>query len=198
MPPETPTTASEIITRVLQELTTHPLLLVQDKRLPSVITIATGQPLNTSWWSHHLAHPIFETLSTLQHHPDILFTRLIHAKVTLVHRRLWPAFLAVACSDEPWQRQGLSPHALSLLDQVTRSTEPAPCSGKPAKELTARLLIHTREIHTGSGRHILIAESWQTWAQRAGVSPCPDPEKARQTITLAAAALGAQPRALPW
>src|ERR1700686_1077364 len=104
--------------QVLAALTSHGLLLKQDKAIPSVVGILTGESLSTSWWSHPKGRLIFAVLSELGDHPDVLFTKLLHRKDTLVHRSLWPALLTVARSREPWQLRGLSAPATSLLEHI--------------------------------------------------------------------------------
>ncbi len=59
---------------VLAALKRGGLLLKQDKRLPSVVGVLTGESLSTSWWSHPDAHRIFAVLEKLADHPDVLFT----------------------------------------------------------------------------------------------------------------------------
>ena len=116
---------------VLRTLADSGLLLKQDKRVPNVVTLLTGESLHTSWWSHPKAHLIFATLSELSLHPDVLFTKFLYRKVTLVHRNLRSVFLAVASANEPWQLRGLSTSARRLLAAVNESETPLRCSGKP-------------------------------------------------------------------
>lgn len=55
---------------------------------------------------------IFGVLSELEDHPDVLFLKLLNRKVTLMHRSLWPAWLAIVSKPEPWQHErGLDMHA---------------------------------------------------------------------------------------
>ncbi len=91
---------------VLAVLTANGLLLTQDKALPNVVGILTGESLRTSWWGHPKAHLIFAVLSELTDHPDVLFTKLLYRKDTLVHRSLGPAVLAVGSARDQWQVQG--------------------------------------------------------------------------------------------
>ena len=81
---------------VLATLSRLGLLLKQDKELPNVVTILTGEKLSASWWSHPQGKLIFNVLRELEDHPDVLVAKLIAGKDTLVHRRLWIAFLAAA------------------------------------------------------------------------------------------------------
>ncbi|MGH9457127.1 MAG: hypothetical protein ACRD2J_05745 [Thermoanaerobaculia bacterium] len=49
-------TTCDDVRRGLRE---HGLLLLQDKTLPSVVGILTGEALSGSWWSHPRAGAIF-------------------------------------------------------------------------------------------------------------------------------------------
>jgi hypothetical protein len=184
--------------RVVAALAGQGLLLKQDKVLPSVVGILTGESLSMSWWSHPKAQLIFRVLGELADHPDVLFTKLLNRKDTLVHRSLWPAFLAVAGSREPWQLRGLGKPAAALLDRLDRGEGPVHASGAPVKELVVRLLAVAREMHTESGRHEMVLESWRDWAKSVHCRPLRSVAQARTVIEQAAAALGASRKALPW
>jgi hypothetical protein len=186
------------IEQVLAALTSQGLLLKQDKTIPSVVGILTGESLSTSWWSHPKGRIIFAVLSELADHPDVLFTKLLYGKDTLVHRSLWPALLSVARSREPWQLRGLSVTAMSLLERVDGGEDPVWASGPAVKELESRLLAVAREVHTESGRHEMILEPWDVWAARVRCKPLRSVAKARKVIEDAATALGATRKALPW
>ena len=127
---------------------------------------------------------------------DVVALPLVRGKVTFVHRRLWPAILAVGLARDRWQTAGLSSAARALLKRVDKGAE-IEASGPAARELDRRLLVISREVHTDRGAHAKIVESWQGWAKRAAVAPLGDAAVARRTLEDAAAALG--PRAtLPW
>jgi len=183
---------------VLATLSDLGILLKQDKRLPNVVTLVTGESLSASWWSHPKGRLIFGVLSELADHPDVLITKLLSAKDTLVHRRLWPAFLAMATSGDTWQREKLSPGARALLARVRRSKEPARASGPAVKELASRLLVHTAERHSESGRHEIVVQSWRSWARQAGVDERLSAAQGREAIEAACRAIGAPLSALPW
>lgn len=183
---------------VLEALAHYSLILKQDKVLPSVVGILTGESLRTSWWSHPKAHLIFAVTSELADHPDILFTKLLYRKDTLAHRSLWPAFLAVACSREPWQMRGLSGSAKSLLHRIDRADGPVRATGGVVKELELRLLARAHEVHTESGRHEMALESWGMWSMRVGCDAIQSISHAREVIEQAATRLGAPLKALPW
>jgi hypothetical protein len=64
--------------------------------LPNVAEMIAGEPIRGSWWSHPASHAIFNGLNALADSPDVVRLRLVNGKVTLVHRRLWPALVRVA------------------------------------------------------------------------------------------------------
>lgn len=183
---------------VLSELSRLGLLLKQDKCLPSVVTILVGKPLATSWWSHPKGRRIFRILTEIADHPDVLLTKLLGGKDTLVHRSLWPAFLAVATSGEPWQTQPLSAAARQLLRQTVRARAPLTSVGAPVRELASRLLVHTAEMHTPGGAHRMTVHTWSSWATVAGITPLASLPRAREQLETACQTLGAPLAVLPW
>src|SRR5262245_16990548 len=187
-----------VTAKVLDALSRPGLLLKQDKRLPNVVTLVTGESLSASWWSHAKGQLIFAVLSELADHPDVLFTKLLYRKVTLVHRRLWPALVAVAAAGEAWQRRELTRAARALLAKVERSSAAVRASGQTVKELELRLLVCAEQVHTESGRHETTLESWSEWARRRGVEPLRSAARGRQQLEEAAQAIGAAASALPW
>jgi len=187
----------QALDRVLASLFDNGLLLKQDKELPSVVGVVTGESLQTSWWSHPKGRLIFAVLSELADHPDVLFTKLLKGKDTLVHRSLWPAVLAVGRSRAGWQKGGLSREASRLLERVGKG-ESVRASGAAVKELEKRLFATTRQVHTESGRHEIAVESWTAWSRRAGCRPMASVPRAKKALEEAAVKLGAPLKALPW
>lgn len=183
---------------VLRRLRAKGLLLQQDKTLPSVVGLVTGEALRGSWWSHPKGRLIFAVLSALSERPDVLFTKLISGKSTLVHRRLWPALAAVGAAREPWQLRRLPPAARRLLARVDRGGRTVRASGAAVKELETRLLVVARQVHTESGRHEIVLQDWSAWSDAVRVRPLRSAASARRTLERAAARLGAPPDALPW
>ncbi len=164
-----------LVAGVLRELERRGLLLETDPKLPSLVALVAGGPVRGSWWGHPLGHTIFATGEALFRHRDVLLVKLVSGKATWVHRRLWPALLAVARSREPWQMDGLSEAGRTLLTTVEREGE-ARGAGPVALELETRLLARGEQAHTASGRHAKVLESWERWAARvrpavAAVSP---------------------------
>ena len=156
------------------------LLLMSDARLPNVASLFAGESIRGSWWSHPRAQEIFAGLEQLENHQDVLFTKLVSGKVTLVHRRLWNYLVAIGLAREDWQTQGLSNAAKHLLSTVEgegllqsdRVFWPRQFKsvkiGAAIRELESRLLIHTEEIHTSTGAHAKRLETWKHWVDRTG------------------------------
>ena len=184
--------------RILSLLRRRGLLLEQDRTLPSVVGALTGEALRTSWWSHPKGRLVFAVLSELDDRPDVLFTKLLRGKTTLVQRRLWPALAAVGAAREPWQIASLSPAAHRALGRVERGEDRARATGAVARELASRLLVVARQIHTESGRHETVLESWAAWSRRAKCRPLASVARAKRALERAAVGLGAGPTDLPW
>ena len=64
--------------------------------LPNVAELIAGERISGSWWSHPASHAIFDAINILAASPDVVRTRLVNGKVTLIHRRVWPALVRVA------------------------------------------------------------------------------------------------------
>jgi hypothetical protein len=176
------------------------LLLVQDRSLPSVVTLVLGETLSTSWWSHPRGREVFRCLDLLADHPDVLTTKLVLGKVTFVHRNLWPALLAVATAREPWQFRRLSKPARTLYERVQRVGETT-ASGTPAKALERRLLVHSEQAHTETGHHETRLESWEHWLARTGYQLDAGrltAAQGREQLEAAARRIGGSGSELPW
>jgi hypothetical protein len=183
---------------VLSALERWGLLLRQDKRLPSVVTLLAGEPLSSSWWAHPDSRRMFRVLTALAEHPDVLATKLLLAKDTFVHRKLWPALLAVVTAREPWQLSELSAPARRLLARTDSTEAPIRSPGAATKELVARLLVHATEVHTEGGHHETAVQSWLAWRAQASVVVLDSVDDARRMLEEASRHLGAPPEALPW
>jgi hypothetical protein len=181
----------------LVALETGGLLLLQDKAFPNVVTIVTGESLHVSWWAHPLGHVVFRCANEIAAHPDVLVSKLLDGKVTFVHRRLWPALLAIAIAREPWQTTGLSREGQALLDQV-ESAESIVASGPASKEIEGRLLVLGDQIHTESGRHQIRLETWKSWAVRTCCKPSRSAAQGKARLEKAVTGLGGAVESLPW
>jgi hypothetical protein len=183
------------------------LLFLSDPRRRNAIEVLTGQFPRGSWWSHPQANDIYDILTTVEQHPDVLLTKLLSGKVTMVHRTLWPALLTVVGAREPWQTEDLPAVAAEWLaahdEAEAAGAALPPASRTVTKEIEARLLAHGESVHTASGKHETQLESWRSWAGRVGQA-CPAPADApavaaaKRAIEAAAARLGPPPPELPW
>ena len=173
-------TAEDRLSFAINALEEHGLLLQSDSLLPNAVSILAGEPVKGSWWAHPQAHQIFHSLNALQDNDDVLSTKLLSGKVTLVHRKLWRDFIPIAMARESWQRSDLSEAATFLLRSVDRegilsSNEivwpkrlAAEKIGRATRELEDRLLVHGEEFHTEKGAHAKSIETWKHWAARVG------------------------------
>ena len=163
---------------VFRELKKWGLLLESDPKLPSVCRIITGGPMKGSWWSHPMAQTIFQVNEQLDDHPDVLIAKLLAGKVTFIHRQFWPALLVVATSTEPWQMRSLPDTAQKVLtflttagavrsDELRIGTVGRKELNEAVRILERRLLIHSQQVHTESGAHAKLLESWGNWAAAA-------------------------------
>ncbi len=165
---------------VLVALKEFGVLLESDPRLPSVCTLITGEVLHGSWWSHPLSHTIFQVNEQLADHRDVLITKLVSGKVTFMHRRLWANILAIGTAAQEWQFEELNKASIRLFELVessellqtdslrwSKSEKTKPSAA--ACELEQRLLLISRQVHTESGRHAKILESWSHWAKDVDV-----------------------------
>ena len=64
--------------------------------LPNLAEHIAGGPIRGSWWGHSSGHQIFAVLTRVLDSPDVIATRLVNGRITLIHRRLWPALARVA------------------------------------------------------------------------------------------------------
>lgn len=180
---------------VFSKILSYGFLLESDPKLPGVCSLVTGTPLRGSWWSHPLAQTIFQVNEKLEDHPDVVTTKLISGKVTFVHRNLWPAIVAIGTSKEPWQMKGLSASAKTLLETIEqagavqtdkidwRSSQFTVKLGDVARDLERRLLIHADQIHTESGAHAKVLETWKHWGERTGfVGSAIQPDEAKRNL----------------
>ena len=69
--------------------------------VPSLTETIAGGPIKGSWWSHPKSHQIWAILEAVTDSKDVLVCRLVKGKITLVHRRLWPALARLAARFPP-------------------------------------------------------------------------------------------------
>lgn len=64
--------------------------------VPTLAHAVAGESIRGSWWSHPSSHSIHAATRRARAASDVLTCRLVHGKITLVHRRLWPALVRLA------------------------------------------------------------------------------------------------------
>src|SRR5215470_1304037 len=64
--------------------------------VPTLADAIAGEAVRGSWWGHPKAHQIFRVFGAVSDSDQVLKCRLVAGKVTLVHRRLWPAIVRLA------------------------------------------------------------------------------------------------------
>jgi hypothetical protein len=64
--------------------------------VPSFAQMVAREPLQGSWWVHPKSKDIFQLSRAVRDSPDVLVCRLVDGKITYIHRRLWPALIALA------------------------------------------------------------------------------------------------------
>jgi len=83
--------------QALEFVRTHGVVLVSAQGpAPRLTDAIAGEPVKGSWWGHPKGKQIFSVLDALNDSADILVCRLLQNKLTMVHRRLWPALAALA------------------------------------------------------------------------------------------------------
>jgi hypothetical protein len=82
---------------VMALLVEHGVLLESARGpIPSVAELVAGGPISGSWWAHPSSHAIYAVINELAESPDVVRLRLVNGKITLVHRRVWPALVRVS------------------------------------------------------------------------------------------------------
>jgi hypothetical protein len=149
------------------------LLLESDPKLPTWPALVTERPVRGSWWADPEVQLIHEAGSRFLDHPDVLRVVLVSGKLTCVHRRLWPALLAVALPADGWKFDGLSGPARTIWERLQRESplhadEPDLPStsvrenGRLMRELQARLLCAGGDVHTARGSHAKFVTTWES------------------------------------
>jgi len=91
--------------------------------IPNLAELVAGEPISGSWWGHPAGHAIFNAINEVAESGDVVRLRLINGKITLVHRRLWPALVRLADR--------------FTLEQLAAVTEEHTASGAHRKVVTA-------------------------------------------------------------
>ena len=166
--------------RVFRRLEEIGLLLVSGSEIPDVRGLITNRKSKGSWWADPAAQQIFQINEKLEDHRDVTIIKLVSRKVTFVHRQLWDHVFVVSAAQDHWQLSELSKDARLLLEEVDKSgsirtdklaTKDKRRSGDVTRELEQRLLVHSDQIHTETGAHAKVIETWDHWATRIKFRP---------------------------
>ena len=85
------------VDRALAFIEAHGVVLASARgAAPRLIDAIAGEAIVGNWWSHPKANAIYDVLERASASPDVLPCRLVDGKVTLVHRRLWPALVRLS------------------------------------------------------------------------------------------------------
>jgi hypothetical protein len=76
--------------------------------VPSLAELVAGEPIRGSWWGHPAGHAIFDAINEVADSGEVVRLRLVNGKITLVHRRVWPALVRVAGRLRPEQLTAVS------------------------------------------------------------------------------------------
>ncbi|HXW81297.1 MAG TPA: hypothetical protein VEJ84_17480 [Acidimicrobiales bacterium] len=94
--------------------------------IPSLAEQVAGEPIHGSWWGHRAGHEIYAAIESARECPDVVALRLVNGKVTLVHRRLWPALVRVADAFPPERLAAIrDEHTPSGAHRATATPFPA-------------------------------------------------------------------------
>jgi hypothetical protein len=86
-----------VLVNIMAVLREHGMLLASAKGpIPNVAELVVGEPIRGSWWAHPRSHEIYAVLNELADSPEVVRLRLIGGKITLVHRRMWPALVRLS------------------------------------------------------------------------------------------------------
>jgi hypothetical protein len=76
--------------------------------VPNLAELVAGEPIRGSWWGHPAGSAIFDAINEIADSGEVVRVRLINGKITLVHRRLWPALVRIAGRLRPEQLAAVS------------------------------------------------------------------------------------------
>jgi len=156
------------------------VMLGPTPNLPSLVTHIAPGLRGARWWSHPQANEIYNTYRQIIEDRDIAVAKLVDGKITLLHRKLWPAIIKLV-QDEMWRKKqigALSLTAKSLLDHVESAGSirldflapdwPRGVTGlkKDRNILEKKALVMSRDEHTKTGTHQTVLESWESFRNR--------------------------------
>ena len=142
--------------RVVESMIVEPLEWVREQGIvlqsargpvPNLAEYVAGEPIRGSWWGHASGHEIFAVLSRVLNSPDVIATRLVNGKITLIHRRLWPALVRVA---NRFPRNAWLPSTRSTLPRApTDHRDPFPEGSLPRNHRREAITVAARSHNAG-------------------------------------------------
>jgi hypothetical protein len=82
----------------------HGVVLMSAKGpVPRLTEAIAGVLIKGSWWGHADGHRIYAVMEKVTASEDVLVCRAVNGRITLIHRRLWPALVRVAARFEKAQ-----------------------------------------------------------------------------------------------
>ncbi len=202
----TPAEVKQALARLRAAIEKFGVLLQHDPRRRSATALIAGAPVPGTWWAHARGALIYEVLCALDD-DEVAYPKLLGGKVTLVHRRLWPALAAVARAGAAWQQRGLKPDARALLERISSEAPRDPRRGRRVlrtdtlplppgsrkvgiitRELEARLLVYSEGEHTEGGHHARTLFPFAAWQKKKRLSnrDLPSTNEAYEALTAAA------------
>jgi hypothetical protein len=106
---------------------------------PRLIEAILGDPISGNWWGHPRSRFIYNVLAAVSSSDDVLVCRLLRGKLTLIHRRVWPALVRLAGRFDPAQLAQIREEHTPSGRHVTQET-PFPLWVPPAVHEQAALL----------------------------------------------------------
>jgi hypothetical protein len=64
--------------------------------IPSLVEAIIGSTVRGNWWSHPRGREIFAITRAMRAAPDVLTCRIVDARISFVHARLWAALVRAA------------------------------------------------------------------------------------------------------
>jgi hypothetical protein len=139
------------------------VMLASHATLPSLVTEIAGEPVRGSWWAHAHGKEIFNIASALEDYA--LVTKLVDGKVTFVAPRLFPALYRVISDPSFRASRPIDPASAKLLARVMKEGEVRAPEDKKARAVLERtMLVHSRQEHSGRGKHVTVLTTWDRWA----------------------------------
>lgn len=147
------------------------IALAAHPRHRSLVGEIAGEAVRGSWWGHPKGHDIFAVATALADRADVLCAKVVDGRVAFVHHDLFAPLLRVLTDSGRRRSQtaGLDAVARDLLARVRRTGEltldgATPAERKARGKLDERLLVHSGQLHTASGKHVAVLRTWERWA----------------------------------